>query len=56
MFIKEKVESIQKEIQSFTDSISTLATTCDEELNRVIFNLEQSKFGFAQAAAATKKD
>ena len=38
--MKEKIESIQKDIQQFTDNIGGLATNFDDELNRVIFSLE----------------
>ena len=42
--MKEKIESIQKEITQFTDNIGGMANTFDDELNRFIFSLEQGQF------------
>ena len=36
MYMKEKIDGIQKEISQFTDGISSFAQTCDEELNKII--------------------
>ncbi|CDW87085.1 cation channel family protein [Stylonychia lemnae] len=43
MYMKEKIDGIQKEISKFTEGISCFAQTCDEELNKIIQNLDQSQ-------------
>ncbi len=45
--MKEKIEGIQAEISKFTQNISSFALTCDDELTKIIENLDQGKFAFS---------
>ena len=40
--MKQKVDTIQKEIQKFTEGINNFAKTCDEELNKIVINIDKS--------------
>ena len=46
-YLKQKISSIQGEIGKFTHNVSKFANTCDEELTKLIDNLDEGQLAMA---------
>jgi len=46
-YLKDKISGIQEEIGNFTSNVSRFASTCDEELTKLIDNLDEGQLAMA---------
>lgn len=46
-YLKTKITGIQDEIGKFTQNVSRFATTCDEELTKLIDNLDEGQLAMS---------